>query len=267
MDKEQMKPWSHQYQVTLNPMAANSISKFHGGISYTEFLKQIHQALKPVSYLEIGVGSGSTLAYAQCPAVAVDPNFQFQGNPIGRRAETHLFQLKSDEFFEKYDLKSFFPAGIGFAFLDGMHHFEYLLRDFMNTEKYSLKETVVALHDCYPVNTEIASRDLNLDRRTDVATRTWWAGDVWKLLPILRDYRPDLTVTTFNCPPTGLVVILGCDANSKILDNAYDEIVAKYRNMALDSYGIDRFRSEFPTSDSLRVMQPDAMRKYLLRAT
>ena len=108
-----------------------------------------------------------------------------------------------------------------------MHHFEYLLRDFINTEKYSHKGTIATLHDCYPVNTEIANRDMNYDRRVDVATRIWWAGDVWKLLPILRDFRPDLHVSILDCPPTGLVIVQGLDPRSETLIDAYGEILCE----------------------------------------
>lgn len=258
-----LESWSLQYQIKTNVNVSSSISKFHQGISYKEYLKQIHQVRKPSNYLEIGVETGATLAFAQCRAVAIDPKFQLQGNPIGQRAETYLFQLKSDEFFAQHDLKKFLPDGVDFAFLDGMHHFEYLLRDFMNTEKYSRRDTVVTLHDCYPVNSEIADRKVNYDRRVDAATRIWWTGDVWKLLPILRDFRPDLDVAILDCPPTGLVVIQGLDPNSETLTAAYDEIVAKYRDITLENYRIERFQTEFPTADSRRVFQPDALKNFL----
>ncbi len=249
----------------LNPFASRSINEFHTGIYYTEYLKQIHRVVKPSSYLEIGVHTGVTLGFAECRAIGIDPNFQLKSNPTGKRVETYLFQLESDAFFVQLDLKSFLPGGVDLGFLDGMHKFEFLLRDFMNTEKYSHKDTIIALHDCYPVNSEIADRELNYDRRTDRHTRVWWTGDVWKLLPILRDYRPDLSVTALDCPPTGLVVIRGCDPTSKVLAGAYDEIVTKYMDVTLDGYGFEKFRAEFPTAESRNVMQPDALKKFLSR--
>jgi hypothetical protein len=244
-----------------NPV--RSANLFHQGVPYGAYLKQIHYAWQPRSYLEIGVATGATLALAQCPAVAVDPVFRLQGDPFGRRVETYLFQMTSDAFFARHSLKTFFPAGVDFAFLDGMHHFEFLLRDFFNTEKYAHKDTVIALHDCYPVNAEIAERGTNYDRRTDIATRGWWAGDVWKLLPILREFRPDLDVTILDCPPTGLVVVRNLDPGSKTLIEAYDEIVAKYRDATLDGFGIERFRTECRTTDSRHVFQAEALRNFL----
>ena len=208
--------------------------------------------------MEIGVEAGATLGLAQCRAVAIDPKFQLQGNPLGQRAKTHFFQMKSDEFFARHDLTTFLPDGVDFAFLDGMHHFEYLLRDLLNTEKYSHKDSVFALHDCYPVNTEMTNRE---------ARQIWWAGDVWKLLPILRDFRPDLDVTILDCPPTGLAIVQGLNPDSKVLIDRYDEIVAKYSDINLDKFGIERFRKEFSTVDSRRVFQPDALRNFFTRQT
>jgi hypothetical protein len=262
MEDPQSKSQSPYYQIKMNLTIPPSISKFHQGINYYEYLRQIHQVCNPSSYLEIGVETGATLALAQCRAVAIDPIFKLQGNPIGQRVETHLFQLRSDEFFARHDLRTYLPDGVDFVFLDGMHHFEYLLRDFLNTEKYSNKDTVFALHDCYPVNTEIANREMNYDRRVDEFTRIWWTGDVWKLLPILRDFRPDLDVAVLDCPPTGLVIVRGLDANSTALPDAFDEVVAKYRDIDLEKFRIVRFREEFPTTDSRGVFQPDALRRF-----
>lgn len=249
----------------MDRKAPLSNGEFHEGVYYAEYLRQIHEVCKPSSYLEIGVGAGRTLAFAQCPAIAIDPNFQLREIVFGQRIETYLFQLKSDDFFAQFNLNAFLPGGVDFAFLDGMHHFEYLLRDLMNTEKYSHEDTIVALHDCYPVNTEMANREPNFHRRVDTTRRLWWTGDVWKLLPILRDYRPGLDVTILDCPPTGLIVVRGLDPGSKALSDAFDEIIAKYRDINLENFRIERFRKEFQTTDSRAVFQPDMLRKRFRR--
>ncbi|HTV26789.1 MAG TPA: class I SAM-dependent methyltransferase [Xanthobacteraceae bacterium] len=266
MKDSQPKLWWHPTRwpkIKINLNKTHSARGFHRGIYYRDYLKQIHKVWKPSSYLEIGVESGATLAFADCRSVAVDPQFRFEGNPIGGRVETHLFQMTSDDFFAQCNPPTFFPDGVDFAFLDGMHHFEYLLRDFFNTERYSHGKTIVALHDCHPVNTEMANREANYDRRADATTRVWWTGDVWKLLPIFRDFRPDLDVTILDCPPTGLVIVRGLDAASKALSNAYDEIVGKYRGVTLEDFGIERFRKEFPTKSSTDVFQSAALLNFL----
>lgn len=251
--------WSRITHMARFGTRPNRSANFHQGIGYDAFLKQIHDVLEPSTYLEIGVGTGATLDLAHCTSVAIDSQFQLGINKAGSRAETYYFQMQSDEFFAKHDLRKFLPGGVDFVFLDGMHLYEYLLRDFINTEKYAHKKTIVAMHDCYPINLEVADREMNLDRRTDDTTRLWWSGDVWKLLPILRDYRPDLQVTVFDCPPTGLVIVKGLDSDAKALTNNHDEILAKYQNITLAEFGLNRFNTEFPTSDSRRYFEREAM--------
>lgn len=268
MDGLKSNPYSIGYQFGTNPTPPSNptpppwTNKFLQGVFYAEFLKQIHNVCKPSSYFEIGVETGATLALAQCRSVAVDPVFKFRVDPIGKREESYFFQLTSDDFFARHNLKSFLPGGPDVAFLDGMHHYEFLLRDIMNTEKSSHRATVALLHDCYPINPEMADRE-QFGRRIDQATQRWWTGDVWKLLPILRDYRPDIKVTILDCPPTGLVVAQGLDANSNVLANAYDEIIAKYKDIDLHKFGLDRFQDEFTTVNSHSVFQPDSLKTFL----
>jgi hypothetical protein len=63
---------------------------------------------------------------------------------------------------------------------------------------------------------------------------------VWKLLPILREYRPDLRLHVLDCPPTGLVAITRLDPASSVLADCYDDIVDQHAATVLDE---DRLRS------------------------
>ena len=107
-----------------------------------------------------------------------------------------------------------------------MHLFEYALRDFINVEKYSSKNTVIVIDDIYPCHEAQASRD----RKTRA-----WTGDVWKLLAILKKYRKDLEITTLDVYPTGLMVIQNLDKNSTVLIDKYDILVQKYMNKDINS--------------------------------
>lgn len=234
----------------------------HAGVHYRELLVRLHAGLEPDSYLEIGVAEGGTLELVRCPAIGIDPVLRIKGHQLNTRPVTHLFQMTSDRFFADYDVRTLFPNGIAFALLDGMHQFEFLLRDLINTERYCRPDSVIALHDCWPINTEMSEREHVPEQRSDRPTRAWWTGDVWKLLPILREYRPDLRVLVADCPPTGLVLLSGLDPNSRWLGECYDDIVARWQ-MTLDDYGFDRFRAEFPTVDSRALMHEGALERAL----
>ena len=55
---------------------------------------------------------------------------------------------------------------------------------------------------------------------------------MWKILPILRLQRPDLTLLVLNAHTTGLLLIAGLDAGNTSLAEAYPELVRRYRPIA-----------------------------------
>ncbi len=115
------------------------------------------------------------------------------------------------------------------AFLDGLHHFEVLLRDFLNTEKHCRRGSIILLHDCLPIDAHIARRLMEDDTyRERSAYPGHWAGDVWKTLAILKKARNDLKIVVYDSAPTGLVAITNLDPNSTALEERYFELVAEY---------------------------------------
>ena len=61
-------------------------------------------------------------------------------------------------FFQQRDPGRIFDHPIESAFPDGMRCCEYLLRDFANTARYCRRSSVIALHDCVPVEIAIADQ-------------------------------------------------------------------------------------------------------------
>jgi hypothetical protein len=106
---------------------------------------------------------------------------------------------------------------VDFAFIDGLHLFEQTLKDFVNLEKYSKQNTVICFHDTFPLDEITARRE----RKTG-----FWSGDVWKVVLILKKYRPDLKIFTVATQPTGLTIVTNLDSHSKILSEHYDDIIA-----------------------------------------
>ena len=110
---------------------------------------------------------------------------------------------------------------MNFAFIDGMHIFEFALRDFLNTERYLAPGAWIALHDTVPVHPSIASRD----RFTGC-----WTGDIWKMLHYLLQYRKDLQVKTLLLPPSGLTFVTGFGSASE-KSPPVDKIAREYAEM------------------------------------
>ncbi|MGC2776949.1 MAG: class I SAM-dependent methyltransferase [Bradyrhizobium sp.] len=223
------------------------------GIHYVQFMKQLHDTLKPNNYLEIGTLAGGTLRVANCQSIAIDPDFKILTDVIGKKSALHLFQQTSDSFFRSHDPKTLFGGSLDLAFLDGMHLFEFLLRDFINTERHCRRNSIIAIHDCVPPHPHNALRSASDARRAETPTPDWWTGDVWKLIPTLKHYRPDLRIYVLDCPPTGLVLVTNLESNSTILESEYAAILAKFADLELDEYGMDKFATDCNMIDSKKL--------------
>ena len=208
------------------------------GMQYRRFLATLHSRLLFDWYLEVGCRSGESFAPVRSKTIAVDPFFRAEINIIGKKPALHVFQTTSDDFFgngflARNDIR------LSLAFLDGMHLFEFLLRDFMNTEAAMDARGVILLHDCVPYGPKMTRRDL------DNLPEGAWTGDVWKLIPILQKWRPELTITVLDCQPTGLVCVSGLDPANRVLADNYDRIVADFSDMDIKKFGVERFFASF----------------------
>lgn len=200
-----------------------------------EFLRRIHELARPRNYLEIGVKDGRSLALSRVPSIAIDPAFKVT---VPQRVDVHLVKATSDDFFARPDPIRHLRSGrnpirnlrrgrspfahyrggttLDLAFIDGMHLFEFALRDFMNVERFAHWSSIIVFDDVLPRNVDEAARDKHTSD---------WAGDVFKIIPVLRQYRPDLALVPVDTTPTGVLVVLGADATSPVLTAHYDEIV------------------------------------------
>lgn len=185
--------------------------KIGGVLPYLNVLECLHRELQPSFYLEVGVRNGGSLRFAKCPAIGIDPapNITFQQAP-----STRIETTTSDDFFSARTEP--FPAPIHLAFIDGMHLFEYALRDFINIERLASPYGVIVVDDIFPNHPLQAARD----RQTRV-----WTGDVWKIRACLEAWRPDLHLTLLDTQPTGLMLISGLDSTNTTLASNYDAII------------------------------------------
>jgi hypothetical protein len=213
------------------------------GLPYGDFFQALHTKAAFEWYMEIGCRSGRIFCEARGKTIAVDPFFQADRNIIGVKPALYVFQETSDAFFAGGFL-GHNAIRLSVSFLDGMHLFEFLLRDFMNTEANSRADGVILMHDCSPYDHAMTARDYG-DRRG-----LPWTGDVWKLLPILQEFRPDLSVRVLDCAATGLVAISNLDPDSRVLRERYDEIIRKYQDLSLQAFGVERFFSSFAHVDA-----------------
>jgi hypothetical protein len=189
------------------------------GEHYFQVLRRIHRHLRPRSYLEIGVSRGESLecVLPETLTLGIDPapNLARPTPPNVR-----IYRETSDDFFARYSPRAELGGQpVELAFIDGMHHFEYALRDFINIERCCSRASVILIHDCYPLDERTAQRG---------QVTGFWSGDIWRLMLLLRTHRPDLVVRTIATPPTGLGIVVNPDPASQVLADRLDELIAEY---------------------------------------
>jgi hypothetical protein len=152
--------------------------------------------------------------------------------------------MSSDVFFARYSPTALFGAPIDMAFLDGMHRCEYLLRDFINTERHCRRNSVIALHDCLPVEEAITTRVENYNTSAHPDRKAWWAGDVWRTALLLKRRRPDLAITSLDSAPTGLVLITNLNPNNASFNDGYGFHVREMMSWDIGRIGITGYFEE-----------------------
>ena len=196
------------------------------GDHYTSILRQLHQRLKPATYLEVGVETGQSMALAEpeTRCIGIDP-----APCVSETLPPHckIFAQTSDAFFEQFDARKLLGShAVEFAFIDGMHVFEAALRDFMHIEQCAAPHSVIAIHDCIPLDAVTSSRE----RSTN-----FWSGDIWKLILCLKKYRPDLAIANVASKPTGLGLVTRLDPANRELHNHSEQIVEEYVPLSYDA--------------------------------
>ncbi|WP_445166435.1 class I SAM-dependent methyltransferase [Mycolicibacterium sp. Dal123E01] len=203
------------------------------GEDYFRVLARIHEHLKPATYVEIGIFQGESfeIVRPETLAVGVDPSPRIRKQ---LSANQRVFAETSDNFFENRDVRSELGGKpIDLAFIDGLHLFEFALRDFINIEKLCSPDSVILIHDVYPIDDTSAARE----------RASWfWSGDIWRLILTLKKYRPDLSVNVIAARPTGLAIIQNLNPESRVLEERQNEITDEF--LATDISVLDGRKAE-----------------------
>jgi hypothetical protein len=198
------------------------------GVDYRAEIKRRITSGRVRTYLETGVFAGTTLALAAelDLAIGVDPAPRVAADAFVA-SPFLLVRESSDDFFRR----TFIAGDPGFrldlAFVDGLHIFEYALRDFIGCEALAAPGCEVLVHDVLP------------RRRAEAARHRFtrdWTGDVWRLPMALRHFRPDLKVRLVPAEPTGLAVISQLDAGNRLLVDRYDDVVAHGLGLRVEDF-------------------------------
>ncbi|HVA26970.1 MAG TPA: class I SAM-dependent methyltransferase [Candidatus Baltobacteraceae bacterium] len=200
-------------------------------MDYLSALQLVHTIVAPNNYCEIGCRFGYSLALSKSPAIGIDPDFEIK---VAFAAPTRLYRATSDEFFKTQDIRAILGGPVDFAFIDGMHQVEFALRDFMNLERTSHAQGVIAIDDLLPGDLAYATRE----RKTQI-----WTGGVYRVIPTLRHYRPDLEIRIYDADMKGFGTVTHLDPSSNVLHEQYETIVAD----------LSQGRWELPSAGAIRA--------------
>ena len=145
-----------------------------------EIIQKIINKNKYESYLEIGCDKNVNFSKIEAKEkIGVDP---ISGGTI---------RMTSDDFFKTNTKK------IDFVFIDGLHIYEQVRKDIINSVKFLNSNGIIILHDCLPTKiwNQIVPR-----------IYTGWNGDVWKAIVEARTMK---NIDTYTCKADhGLGIIL-----------------------------------------------------------
>lgn len=208
-------------------------------VSYLDVLSAVEAGRGVERYLEIGSRTGDSVARVHCSYAAVDPEFRIRADVFNAAPQMMFFQQTSDEFFGSKVLEKmgWVPD---LAFIDGMHLFEFALRDFMNAEAIMAPGGMICLHDICPYDYAMTDPDPKL-----LEHAVGWTGDVWKTIMVLLDARPDLKVEIVAARKTGLACISNLDPDNRVLADDYQTLVARYRDLHLRDIGASGYYGRF----------------------
>jgi SAM-dependent methyltransferase len=195
-------------------------------VRYTVVLEELHRVLEPRLYVEIGVRHGRSLRLARSRAIGIDPAATVS-DPLPPTCT--VVAATSDAFFEA-TAERLIDTAVELSFIDGVHLFEYALRDFMNLERWAAPAGIVVFDDVFPNHPAEAER---------ICQSGIWMGDVWKMACILREYRPELTCVPVDVATGGLLLVGGLDPRNDVLWNRYNEIVERYSAPPFDEVPSD----------------------------
>lgn len=223
-------PWRYDpMDVSLYDPHAKSIE--HKGLTHRRAIPEICKKVNAKTYIEIGYADGRCFSQVDVPVkMSVDPDPSAHGC-------THV--MTSDDFFineapmlNKHNVK------LDVSFIDGLHVFEFALRDFIGVEKYSRKDSIVLFHDCLPRNKNEVTR---------IKCQPPWTGDVFKVLFALRKWRKDLKIMPLDSEPTGLGLVTNLNPESTILEENYEEIIREFIDLTYENinfnevYSVDEY--------------------------
>ena len=154
-----------------------------------DLIKYLIDKYKYTNYLEIGCDQDQLFSKVQIQnKIGVDP---VSGGNIRKT---------SDDFFKDNDKK------FDIIFIDGLHTYEQVKKDILNSVHCLTQNGIILVHDCMPDS---------LSKQAVPRFRMIWNGDVWKAIV---DLRQNENLEIFTCEMDQGIGIIRKNKNSSVLN-------------------------------------------------
>ena len=177
-----------------------------------------HETNKTNKYLEIGVESGYTYNN-----VHFDKNKKIGVDPDPKYNDLTIIKCTSDEFFEQKPLQTF-----DVIFIDGMHHAEYVFRDFKNSIMVLNDNGSIFIDDIIPLNynEQLKIPERHYYENGILKYGEEWTGDIWKLIYYLLVHHKDdlIFLYYYNINYRGIAHIKIKNKKLKLSEDVLEEI-------------------------------------------
>jgi len=222
----------------------------------SEVIQYLIDKKKYKRYLEIGVFNGEVFFKTRARyKIAVDPVFRFVRETKYKMMFTNrsnvnarYFTKTSDQFFKEDAARLFSKKKIDICFIDGMHEFDFVKNDVLNTLEYLDENGVIVLHDCNPLTAESEVNYAAWEKRGLTGE---WNGDVWKIIVYLRSVRNDINVFTLDTDQGLGIITWGTQERTlnftkeQIRNFTFKDIDAnrkEWLNLKPENYLLERFK-------------------------
>ncbi len=203
--------------------------------TFAQLLAGLHEIVKPEVYLETGVTDGATLALASMAgtAIGVGPTASVWRDL--KRDNQKIYASTLDDY---YACDSCERPAPDFALIRE-RQFDVALSDFAHIERTGHRGTIAVFADVLPWRQEVAWR---VQPGSEASWKDEWCGDVFKVMAVLDEYRPDLTQILVDVQPAGALIVTGLDPRNMILLRAHARILESSTAFghAVPPYVLDR---------------------------
>ena len=184
-----LKFWYYYHKFLNDKKLGNIGFNFSSKKTRIEIIQDIISKKNFKKYLEIGCFDDELFNQINCEKkIGVDP---VSGGTI---------RATSDQFFENN--KDYFDC----IFIDGLHEYNQVKRDILNSLKFLNKDGVILLHDCLPDN---------FFAQATPRCQWTWNGDVWKAIV---EFRNSKDADVYTCYADHGIGVIFKRQNRNLLD-------------------------------------------------